>query len=227
MGTILILFLVLSVLVYAAGRYKLVKNYWKNPLNSLANRPKSFNRVVQEVFPELPELKQDEQYTNGNRNLLTDTPLRQSIRALDSLSIISGLGESAWTGLEMIHNLSAVNEHVYDALSQMAGAQLASIGDLHANLQDWAQDWYGGLTERAINNLQGHVAEQVVADHLRELGHHVQFAEHSNQSGWDFLVDGQNRVNVKDVADVSSISHHFEKYPDIPSNRKRRYPRLY
>jgi hypothetical protein len=142
-------------------------------------------------------------------------PLREHTRGLDSLSVISGLGESAWVGLEMAHNLSAVNEHVYEALSQMAGTQFDTIGDLHKNLEDWAQNWSGGLTEKAIDKLQGHVAEQVVAGHLEHLGHQVQIVEHSNQPGLDLLVDG-HPVNVKNVADMTSIYQHFQKYPDIP-----------
>ena len=37
----------------------------------------------------------------------------------------------------------------------------------------------------------------------------------TNQAGYDLLVNGEE-FQVKCVADISSVSNHFEKYPDIP-----------
>jgi len=156
-------------------------------------------KVVQEVFPQPPVSEENEPTLDGKTGISRDGSLGEHIRILDSLSVMSALGDSAWMGLEMIHNLSSVDEHIYQAMSHMAGIQLSSIGDLHQNLENWAQNWYGGLTDGAVTNLQGHVAEQIVADHLKQLGHHVDFAQHSNEAGWDLLVD-HHPVNVKDIA---------------------------
>jgi len=207
--------LIVCAVAYAIARLFLflMKHYAKTFLAS--DRPKPFMKVVQEVFPQIPASEENELTVDKKISLRHETAFGEHMRRLDNLSIISALGDSAWMGVDMMHNLSAVNEHIYDALSHMAGIQLSSIGDLHQNLENWSQHWYGGLTGGALTNLQGHVAEQIVADHLQQLGHHVQFAEHSNQVGWDLLVDNQP-VNVKDVSDMASLYQHFEKYPYIP-----------
>lgn len=63
--------------------------------------------------------------------------------------------------------------------------------------------------------LQGYVAEQMVAAELEAKGHDVEFPETSNQAGYDLLVDGQP-FQVKNVATPQSVNQHFETYPDIP-----------
>ena len=68
----------------------------------------------------------------------------------------------------------------------------------------------GGLSNGAIDCLQGHVAESIVADHLRSYGHEVLFPATSNQQGYDLVVDG-HAYNVKDLAQFSETSHHFER----------------
>ncbi|MFJ8416990.1 hypothetical protein [Bacillus paramycoides] len=66
-----------------------------------------------------------------------------------------------------------------------------------------------------IAQLQGYVAEQMLATELRVKGHDVEFPEESNNPGWDLLVDGQ-QFQVKNLANPSGVREHLEKYPDIP-----------
>jgi hypothetical protein len=66
-----------------------------------------------------------------------------------------------------------------------------------------------------IAQLQGYVAEKIVALELQARGHDVQFPETSNQEGWDILVDGMP-FQVKNWATSQGVYEHFEKYPDIP-----------
>lgn len=63
--------------------------------------------------------------------------------------------------------------------------------------------------------LQGYVAERMIAQQLTAAGHDVEFPETSNQVGWDMLVDGE-RFQVKCGASNAIVEQHFAKYPDIP-----------
>lgn len=63
--------------------------------------------------------------------------------------------------------------------------------------------------------LQGYVAEQMIAQELAAAGHDVQFPNASNQAGWDLLVDGQH-FQVKCAASKQVVEAHFEKYPETP-----------
>ena len=63
--------------------------------------------------------------------------------------------------------------------------------------------------------LQGYVAEQMIAQQLAAAGHDVQFPNKSNQAGWDILVDGEP-FQVKCGATKQIVNAHFDKYPEIP-----------
>ncbi len=111
----------------------------------------------------------------------------------------------------------SIDEHVYTAMSQLAGRQLESVGDLHNELSGWPSAEIGeALPEGALNKLMGHLAEPIVGQHIEDLGIPVKMPDLSNQSGYDLILNGEHAVNVKTVADVSSLSDHFERYPDIP-----------
>ena len=66
-----------------------------------------------------------------------------------------------------------------------------------------------------VAQLQGYVAEKMVALELQGRGHDVQFPETSNQAGWDVLVDGMP-FQIKNWASPQGVYGHFGKYPDIP-----------
>lgn len=63
--------------------------------------------------------------------------------------------------------------------------------------------------------LQGYVAEQMLAAELQAKGHDVEFPQDANNPGWDILVDGQ-AFQVKNLALPAGVREHLEKYPDIP-----------
>jgi len=63
--------------------------------------------------------------------------------------------------------------------------------------------------------LQGYVAEQMIAAELQAKGHDVEFPDTSNNPGWDLLVDGQP-FQVKSLADPAGVREHLAAYPDIP-----------
>jgi outer membrane lipoprotein SlyB len=66
-----------------------------------------------------------------------------------------------------------------------------------------------------VAQLQGYVAEQMIAAELQAKGHDVEFPEESNNPGWDILVDGQP-FQVKNLANPDGIREHLGTYPDVP-----------
>ncbi|MGC8668373.1 MAG: glycine zipper domain-containing protein [Chthonomonadales bacterium] len=134
----------------------------------------------------------------------------------DQLGVVAALGESAVTAGYMVAGLLAVDQHFYGAISELAGHQITTFADLHAHVADYASTFLGGVKEGVVTKVQGHVAEQVVAEHLQKLGHHVEFAPTSNQAGYDLVVDHHFLVNVKDHVDMGGIYEHFAHNPDIP-----------
>ena len=67
----------------------------------------------------------------------------------------------------------------------------------------------------SLSQMQGYVAERLVALHLEVQGHDVTFPETSNQEGWDLLVDG-DRFQVKCLGDAAGVHEHLRRFPDIP-----------
>ncbi|MCU5378774.1 hypothetical protein OCA08_16700 [Bacillus cereus] len=89
-----------------------------------------------------------------------------------------------------------------DVSSIFSLAQFAKTIDLDVETGDMAQ-------------LQGYVAEQMIAQRLEAAGYDVQFPETSNQAGWDILIDGK-QFQVKCGSNRSIVDEHLERYPHIP-----------
>ncbi|AIQ39921.1 hypothetical protein [Paenibacillus sp. FSL R5-0912] len=66
-----------------------------------------------------------------------------------------------------------------------------------------------------IAQMQGYVAERMVAAELQAKGYDVEFPETSNQAGYDLLVDGAP-FQVKNLLSPEGVKEHLQKYPDIP-----------
>lgn len=141
-----------------------------------------------------------------------------SVPQRDRFSVMSeavAFGEQL--GYEPIQNLLKIDEHVYTAMGTLTGEQLDSIGDLSQVLSSWESvELSEGLPQGAVNKLMGHLAEPVVAQNLEALGVQVEMPDLSNQEGYDLVLNGEYFVNVKTVADASSLSSHFDRYPEIP-----------
>lgn len=65
------------------------------------------------------------------------------------------------------------------------------------------------------NQMQGYVAERLVAHHLEAQGHDVVFPSTSNQEGWDVLVDGAP-FQIKSLASADGVHEHLQRFHDIP-----------
>ena len=121
----------------------------------------------------------------------------------------------------MLVTAISVGEFIYDYVminpAVVQGLDFARTEDL-ASLFTLSQ--FAGTVDTEtltgdMAQLQGYVAEQMIAAELQAKGHDVEFPETSNNPGWDILVDGQP-FQVKNLADPAGVREHLEKYPDIP-----------
>jgi uncharacterized membrane protein len=115
----------------------------------------------------------------------------------------------------------SVGEFIYDYVminpAVVHGLDFARTEDLSNlfSLSQFAGTIDTGTLTGDMAQLQGYVAEQMIAAELQAKGHDVEFPETSNNPGWDILVDGQP-FQVKNLADPAGVREHLEKYPDIP-----------
>ncbi len=112
---------------------------------------------------------------------------------------------------EFIYDYVMINPTVVEGLDFARTEDLSSLFTLSQ---------FAGTVDTAtltgdMAQLQGYVAEQMLAAELQAKGHDVEFPETSNNAGWDILVDGQP-FQVKNLADPVGVREHLEKYPDIP-----------
>lgn len=130
------------------------------------------------------------------------------------------LYKRAATQTNTIAALSA-GEFLYDYLmldpTVIKGLDFARSEDLSNlfQLSQFAETIDVNVATGDMAQLQGYVAEQMIAQQLVAAGHDVVFPETSNQAGWDLLVDGE-AFQVKCGASKEIVESHFDKYPEIP-----------
>lgn len=112
---------------------------------------------------------------------------------------------------EYIYDRIMIDPTVVDGLDF---ARTQDLGELFTLSQ-----FAGGINTTDLSGdmaqLQGYVAEQMIAEELQAKGHDVEFPEASNNPGYDLIVDGQP-FQVKNLSDPSGVTEHLDKYPDIP-----------
>lgn len=115
----------------------------------------------------------------------------------------------------------SVGEFIYDYVminpSVVKGIDFARTEDLSSlfTLNQFSSGIDTSVITGDIAQLQGYVAEQMIAAELQAKGHEVEFPQTSNNPGWDLLIDGQP-FQVKSLADPQGVRGHLNKYPDIP-----------
>lgn len=114
----------------------------------------------------------------------------------------------ALTAGEMYWHAAAINPNVVVAADFCRIDDLGDPITFAANAQLFA-------SEAAGYSLRGYTAERLVLDRLVADGHAVSLAPESNTAGLDLIVDG-SPVQVKCAREISNLTEHFEKYPDIP-----------
>src|SRR5574340_611724 len=106
-------------------------------------------------------------------HLVQSALLEQTAPEFGTLAWLAVAGETGWTAADMWRDFAAVNSDFCQAASHLAGQQLTTIADLHQHLSGFEHGTFGDVPGGVVNMLQGHVAEQAVADQLRALGHTV------------------------------------------------------
>ena len=109
----------------------------------------------------------------------------------------------------------SVDRFVYEGMSKLTGKNFENIVDLSTKVQSYNHNFWDGLSDSGLSKLGGHIGESYAAENLQSKGLNVNWAQESNQTGWDLLVNG-HEINVKTVADANTLSKHFNDYPDIP-----------
>lgn len=118
------------------------------------------------------------------------------------------------TATDLLYDLIRIDPSVIDAVgfARTNGADdmakfLIEAQRVHAMADASA----GGV----ISNLQGYVAERMVAHRLLTMGADVEFPQTANFPGADLFVNG-DPFQVKCLASPDGILRHFDRYPDIP-----------
>lgn len=112
---------------------------------------------------------------------------------------------------EFLYNYFMLNPAVIKGIDFARTEDLSNL----FNLSQFAQTIDISSATGDLAQLQGYVAEQMIAQQLVAAGHDVEFPATSNQAGWDIRVDGEV-FQVKCGASKQIVDAHFDKYPDIP-----------
>ena len=112
---------------------------------------------------------------------------------------------------EFLYDYLMINPTVVDGIDFARADDLSNL----FSLSQFASTIDTATATGDMAQLQGYVAEQMMAQELAAAGHDVQFPETSNQAGWDLLVDGQ-RFQVKCAANKQVVEDHLTKYPETP-----------
>lgn len=138
---------------------------------------------------------------NDMQTMLFGTP--EEIRQTGLITTIS-VGE-------FIHDYVMISPVVVKGLDFARSEDLFSL----FTLSQFAGNINTSVQTGDMTQLQGYVAEQMIAAELQAKGHDVEFPEEPNNPGWDILIDGQ-KFQVKNLANPDGVREHLEKYPDIP-----------
>ncbi|UQZ34846.1 hypothetical protein C2I18_15700 [Paenibacillus sp. PK3_47] len=112
---------------------------------------------------------------------------------------------------DFLYDFLMINPAVVDGIDFARSEDLSSL----FSLSRFAETVDMGTAAGDMAQLQGYVAEQMIAQKLEAAGYDVQFPETSNQAGWDILIDGKE-FQVKCGGNKSIVDEHLERYPDIP-----------
>ena len=145
--------------------------------------------------------------------------LRRPLRADGGVnSGAAGIGLALPVGVtagDAIYEFSRIDSNVLDAIDQAHGGQaFETYNDLVGHIEDVASRGDAAVSG-LVSQYKGYLGENLVAQHLRDGGHHVEMAATPNQEGWDAIVDGE-KVQIKVGLDPDGVSDHLERYPDIP-----------
>lgn len=146
-------------------------------------------------------LEEQPKSNNKLQTMLFGTP-----EQMKQTGVISGISAG-----EFIYDYVMINPTVVEGLDFARTEDLSSL----FNLSQFASGIDTSILSGDMAQIQGYVAEQMLAVELQAKGYDVEFPEASNNPGWDILIDGQP-FQVKNLADPAGVNEHLERYPDIP-----------
>jgi hypothetical protein len=122
---------------------------------------------------------------------------------------------AALTFGDLLYDWVRIDPQVVDALDFV---HVADLGDIFsfARYADSLQALGDAARLGNVTQLQGYVAERMVAGMLRAQGAEVAFPDSPDQPGYDLIVNGQ-RFQVKCLNDPSGVYEHICRYPHIPA----------
>jgi hypothetical protein len=115
----------------------------------------------------------------------------------------------------LLYDWVRIDPQVVDALDFV---RVADLGDIFsfARYADSLQALGDAARLGNIAQLQGYVAERIVAGMLRAQGAEVTFPDSPDQPGYDLVVNGTG-CQVKCLGDPGGVDQHLSRYPDIPA----------
>jgi hypothetical protein len=143
-------------------------------------------------------------------------PIRASSRQKRAASLLSGETKTitAITFGDLIYDVVRIDPTVVEAADFARAADLSDIPSF-VTFADSLSNRPSLSLSGDISQIQGYVAEQLVAYSLRSQGAEVELPSTSNQAGYDLIVNG-TQFQVKCLASPSGVTEHLEKNPHIP-----------
>ena len=115
---------------------------------------------------------------------------------------------------DLVYDWVRIEPHVLEAVDFVRVADLADIFAF-ARYADSLQAFSDAARLGNVTQLQGYVAERVVAGMLRAQGAEVEIPASPSQPGYDLIVNGQH-CQIKCLDDPSGVYAHLGRYPDVP-----------
>ena len=115
---------------------------------------------------------------------------------------------------DLLYDWVRIEPHVLEAVDFVRVADLADIFAF-ARYADSLQAFSDAARFGNVTQLQGYVAERVVAGMLRAQGAEVEIPASPSQPGYDLIVNGQH-CQIKCLDDPSGVYAHLGRYPDVP-----------
>ncbi len=152
--------------------------------------------------------------TGGPRGVSAQDHRAKADRVLGLLTGREHHAANTLTAADLLYDLIRIDPSVIDAV----GFARANGADDMAKFLIEAQRVHamaGASADGVVSNLQGYVAERMVAHRLLTMGADVEFPQTANFPGADLFVNG-DPFQVKCLANPEGILRHFDRYPDIP-----------
>ena len=143
-------------------------------------------------------------------------PIQETSREQRAASVLSSETQAAMgiTFGDLIYDIVRIDPTIVEAADFARAADLSEIPSF-VHFADRLSELPASTFDGNISQIQGYVAEHLVAQSLRSQGVEVEFPKSSSQAGYDLIVNG-TQFQVKCLSSPSGVNEHLVKYPDIP-----------